>query len=474
MRKSLFYFFFTLSFLSCALSLPLSATSPSAFLSSFPASCSNSPSSTHPLQSAKSLFPKAFALSLDATVSLTNGHPETASAQFRRAATLVPSSNEVASVFMSLSADALHRSKNFPEAAATYLEAFSLATNAFAQPLNCCNLLFMAADSFERANQPQKALSFFSSAANLASHFSQKQILPSLKTPPPLVSIALESHFRIALLFERESDFEQAISHYRLAMEHKDFSLYQKAQLGIARCEYRLFNFNQSLLNHPSKCDSLDSYGESVFLRILALSEGLPDYDFYASQAIRLADSFLAFSATNNAPLPFTADICFWRAAVSYNEQDYFSALSLFNTLSTRQPTHPLADRARLFSGISSFSLNDYSAAVKTFASLVKDFPSSPLIPRARLLQARALLALTRFEDAVLVLDDLIEHYPDSSFFVTAAILRGEALRASSGAKNHFHEAALSYAIALSHGSASKETQHFCQQRLEECLRRSQ
>lgn len=367
----------------------------------------------------------ATALAGLATIALRNRDLDAAASLYRRASQTTSPTNDLRGIYLTMAADALHRSSKFHEAAATYFEATRLQSSASG------NAKLMAADSYERAGNIKRAEELYTEVALLDSEVLSANAL-----------------LRLGMLYERTERYTDAESTYNTLQWtkiskniSKDFK--DKIISGLARTQIQRRNFSSVLktLNNIKN----DPTGKFTFFKILALS-GLDRRADARSEAIEYLNNY----ATNTVDkCSFLPEIIFWHATDNYLAGDYKKSRDVFLLITQKFPTHKASPWAMLLTGVASFKGENYSQAVEDFANFVTAHPTSALLPNARLYQAKALANLARFEDAVLIIDDLIERFHDNKLVTEATVLRGDCLFATCAAVNNFQQAANSYAAAL-------------------------
>ena len=118
----------------------------------------------------------------------------------------------------------------------------------------------------------------------------------------------------------------------------------------------------------------------------------------------------------------------------------------------------PSTAEAMMDKGVAAFSESRHAEAARLFAGAAALHPQGGKEASARLMQAKALAAMARFEDAIVVLDACLELSPSAREAYEALMLRGKSLIAASATTPHFHEAAVSFSMAMETDGISRQS----------------
>ncbi len=146
------------------------------------------------------------------------------------------------------------------------------------------------------------------------------------------------------------------------------------------------------------------------------------------------AQALAAFSQLLDATGYFRQEARFHIAEIARSLSNYPLAIQHYKAITTEEPNHPLASRARRAAGMSLFASGDHKGAIETFAAIIKDYPpSDAAIPETRLWLGKSLIASGDIEGGVLEVLKVPVLFPGNAYIAEAYL---EAARGYAKLKN--------------------------------------
>lgn len=299
--------------------------------------------------------------------------------------------------------DALHAAAQYRQAADTYRRVFTDYPASAAAP----RARFQAADSLERADDPDAARAAFAQTAELCGQ-------PEL---------AVEALLRLGALQTARGALDSAIEAYTGVLKATtNINPRCDALMGRGRAHYRAYHFDAAHQDFAAAAQlQPERRAEAEFLRTLCLY-GLGRDD----EARQAAMAYVA--AHTNAPrLP---EMVLWLAKFDFNHSPprLQDAGERFLDYTAKWPQGKWADAALLWAGRAAFRRAAYTQAVELMSRLQREYPHSTRFAESRFVQGDALCELGRLDEAVLVFDEVIGRYADSDWVTAAWGRKGDAL----------------------------------------------
>jgi TolA-binding protein len=133
------------------------------------------------------------------------------------------------------------------------------------------------------------------------------------------------------------------------------------------------------------------------------------------------AQALAAFSQLLDATGYFRQEARFHIAEIARELGNHPLAIQHYKAITTEEPNHPLASKARRATGMSLFSTGDFKAAIETFSAIIKDYPATDSsIPETRFWLGKSLIASGDVETGILEVLKVPVLYPGSQLTAEA------------------------------------------------------